>query len=77
MAYSRMVKKENPRGSAGVMIKYELERSSLERDLGVLQDAQFVACDTLEQLLVVEHLYKAVDRRITRFISDRDRKVDK
>ena len=40
----------------------------LERDLGVLQDAELVAATPFEQFFVVEHLYQAVDRGITRFV---------
>src|SRR5690348_18401103 len=49
---------------------------NLERDLGILKRAQLVSGNFFEQFRVVEHLRKAVDGRVTRFICNSYSQID-
>ena len=49
----------------------------LEWDLRILQDAQLVASNFLEELRIVEHLNESVDRCVARLLGDADGQVDK
>ena len=48
----------------------------LKRDLGVLEDAEFVAGDAFEELWIFEHFYEAVDGCVAWFFGDRHRQID-
>ena len=40
----------------------------LERDLGVLHKAEFVAGNAVEQFGIIEHFQQPVDRGVSRFV---------